>query len=71
VTPLIDTNGAQVPSSVLHGGIPGEIDSSSIDSLGLGGSVQATETAQLFGHDNYLVVGASLELCPCEFQLHE
>jgi iron complex outermembrane receptor protein len=67
VTPLIDTNGAQVPSSVLHGGIPGEIDSSSIDSLGLGGSLQVTETAQLFGHNNYLVAGASLDYAHVNF----
>ena len=67
VTRLIDTNGAQVPSSVLRGGIPGEIDNSSINSLGLGGSLQGTETAQLLGHNNCLVVGASLDYADVNF----
>src|SRR5215469_5890017 len=34
-TPLIDTTGVQVPSSVLGGGIPGEVDRSSINEQGL------------------------------------
>ncbi len=46
---------------VLGGRIPGENDVSSIASLGLGGSLQATYTAPLFDHDNHLVVGASLD----------
>ena len=61
MTPLIATNGAQVPSSVLGGGIPGENDDSSIHSLGLGGSLQATDAGRIFGHDNNLVLGASLD----------
>jgi iron complex outermembrane recepter protein len=60
-TPLIDTSGFQVPSGILGGGIPGELDNSSIVSLGLGGALQSTYTAPLFGHDNHLVVGASLD----------
>jgi iron complex outermembrane recepter protein len=50
-----------VLSSVLGGRIPGEVDSSSINSLGLGGSLQGTWTAPLFDHDNHLVFGASLD----------
>jgi len=60
-TPLIDTSGAQVPSSVLGGGIPGELDNSRITTLGVGGALQATYTAPLFRRPNHLVVGASLD----------
>ena len=66
-TPLIDTSSAQVPSSVLGGGVAGENDNSSITSLGLGGSLQASETAPLFGHNNNLVVGASLDHADVNF----
>ena len=60
-TPLIDMSGAQVPSSVLGGGIPGELDNNSIDSRGLGGTLQGTWTQPLFDRDNHLVFGASLD----------
>lgn len=60
-TPLIDTTGAQVPSSVLGGGTPGEVDLSSINSQGLGGALQGTWTQPLFDHPNHLVFGASLD----------
>jgi iron complex outermembrane receptor protein len=66
-TPLIDTSGVQVPSSVLGGGIPGEFDDSSITSLGVGGALQATYTAPLFGRRNHLVVGASLDHADVHF----
>jgi iron complex outermembrane receptor protein len=67
VTPLIDTSGAQVPSSVLGGGIPGENDNSSITTLGLGGSLQGTYTAPLFDHDNHFVLGASIDHADVDF----
>lgn len=60
-TPLIDTSGVQVSSSVLNGGNPGENDNSLITSFGTGGSLQGTETAQVFGHNNNFVAGASLD----------
>jgi iron complex outermembrane receptor protein len=60
-TPLLDTTGAQVPWSVLGGATPGEVDRSSINSQGLGGALQGTWTEPLFGHDNHLVFGASLD----------
>jgi len=66
-TPLIDTSGAQVPSSVLGGGIPGQNDNTDLTSLGLGGSLQSTYTAPLFGHDNHLVVGASIDHADVDF----
>jgi len=60
-TPLIDTTGAQVLSSVLGGGTPGEVDRSSINSQGLGGALQGTWTQPLFDHGNHLVFGVSLD----------
>lgn len=59
-TVLFDTSGNPVPN-VLGGATPGENDASTIASLGLGGSLQATYTAPLFGHDNHLVAGVSLD----------
>ena len=66
-TPLIGTSGAQVPSSVLGGGIPGENDNSSITSLGVGGALQSTYTKPLLGRDNHLVVGASIDHADVDF----
>ncbi|HYZ39255.1 MAG TPA: TonB-dependent receptor, partial [Stellaceae bacterium] len=66
-TPLIDTTGAQVPSSVLGGATPGEVDQSSINSQGLGGALQGTWTEPLFDHDNHLVFGASLDHADVNF----
>jgi iron complex outermembrane receptor protein len=66
-TPLIDTTGAQVPSSVLGGGIPGEVDQSSINEQGLGGAVQGTWTQPLFDRANHLVFGASLDHADVKF----
>ncbi|MGE5269065.1 MAG: TonB-dependent receptor [Thiohalocapsa sp.] len=57
---LFDANGQPV-MDVLGGATPGENDASSITSLGLGGSLQATYSAPLFGHDNHLVVGAAID----------
>jgi iron complex outermembrane receptor protein len=59
-TVLFDISGRPVPN-ILGGKTPGQIDSSKTTSLGLGGSLQGTSAAPLFGHDNRLVVGASLD----------
>jgi iron complex outermembrane receptor protein len=66
-TPLNAVSGAPIPSSVLGGGIPGENDNSSITSLGLGGSLQGTETRQVFGRNNSLVLGVSLDHADVDF----
>jgi iron complex outermembrane receptor protein len=60
-TALIDTNGNQISSGVQNGGTAGENDNSLITSFGVGGSLQGTETGQLFGHNNNFVLGASLD----------
>ena len=39
----------------------GEIDRNSVKSNSYGGSLQATSTTQLFGHDNHFVVGTSVD----------
>lgn len=59
-TLLFDTGGQPV-ANILGGLPPGENDRASIASLGLGGSLQATYTAPLFGHGNHLVIGVSLD----------
>ena len=48
--------------NTLVGDVPlGEIDRNQVKTTSYGGSVQATSTHQLFGHDNHFVVGASLD----------
>jgi iron complex outermembrane recepter protein len=59
-TVLFSVNGQPV-RNVLGDATAGQNDNSSIASLGLGGSFQGTYTAPLFGHDNHLVVGASID----------
>jgi iron complex outermembrane recepter protein len=59
-TVLVDTSGRPV-MNILGGLPPGQDDNATVNSVGLGGSAQATYTAPLFGHDNHLVVGASLD----------
>jgi iron complex outermembrane recepter protein len=63
---LFDISGRPVPN-ILGGKTPGQIDKSSTASLGLGGSLQGTSAAPLFGHDNRLVVGASLDHAAVNF----
>jgi iron complex outermembrane receptor protein len=63
---LFDTSGRPV-ANILGGATPGEDDSLSITSLGLGGTLQGTYTAPLFGHSNHLVVGASLDHADVDF----
>ncbi len=60
-TALIDISGNQIASSLLNGGTAGENDNSLITSFGAGGSLQGTETAQLLGHTNNFVAGASVD----------
>ncbi len=46
----------------------GEIDRNSTNSNSYGGSLQATSTGQLFGHDNHFVVGTSVDHGNTRFQ---
>ena len=60
-TPANGTNGAQLGNPFAPGTILGEIDRSSIRSTSYGVSGQATNTDQLFGHENRFVMGASYD----------
>jgi iron complex outermembrane recepter protein len=57
-----DTSGKAIPD-LSNGGTTdlGEIDRNWTQSRSLGTSVQAVDTAKLYGHDNTLTVGASLD----------
>jgi iron complex outermembrane receptor protein len=59
-TVLFDNTGRAVPN-ILGGAAPAENDVTSTTSTGLGGSLQGTYTEALFGHDNHLVVGVSID----------
>ncbi len=58
-TALLDLAGNQVPD--IFGPNLGQIDRTWTTSNSFGGSLQAASTAQLFGHDNHLVVGTSID----------
>lgn len=66
---LFDPSGRRVPLSVV-GNAPAEIDMADTATSGLGGSLQATETARLFGRDNHLVVGGSFDHGDTSFLTH-
>jgi outer membrane receptor protein involved in Fe transport len=53
--------GGSISESVLDGGIAGRLDRTAVDAQGVGGSVQAVSKAKLFGLDNQLSVGASVD----------
>jgi len=58
-TPLFSTTGTQIAD--IPGANLGEIDRSATQATGLGGSLQATEKAQVLGRENHLVLGASID----------
>lgn len=60
-TPANGTNGVQLGNPFAPGTILGEVDRSSIRSTSFGVSGQATNTDQLFGHENRFVLGTSYD----------
>jgi len=66
VTPL-NQNGDTLNALAANSAI-GEIDRNSTSSNSYGGSLQATNTSQLFGHDNHFVVGTSVDHGQTKFQ---
>jgi outer membrane receptor protein involved in Fe transport len=60
-TPAFGLNGVQLADTFPDGATLGEIDRTSTRSTTAGLSLQATNTDQLFGHDNRFVVGASYD----------
>jgi iron complex outermembrane recepter protein len=68
-TPLITSAGALLPDISEGGSIPiGENDFESTHSVGVGGSIQATEVAALFAHENQLSFGATIDNDSTNFQ---
>lgn len=60
-TPANGLNGAQLANPFAPGAVLGEIDRTTTRSTTTGLTVQATNTDQLFGHNNRVVVGGSLD----------
>ncbi len=60
-TPAYDIRGQQIPN-LWPGAQLGELDRFQTFTTGIGGSVQGTQRESLLGHDNNLVVGASVDL---------
>jgi outer membrane receptor protein involved in Fe transport len=60
-TPANGLNGAQLANPFDPSAVLGEIDRTTTHSTTTGLSLQATNTDQLFGHNNHFVVGASFD----------
>jgi outer membrane receptor protein involved in Fe transport len=60
-TPAFGLNGVQLANPFPPGAILGEIDHNYTQSTTGGGALQATNSDQLFGHNNKFVVGASFD----------
>jgi iron complex outermembrane recepter protein len=60
-TILFDTSANPISSRVIGDAVPGSVDRTKISSEGLGGALQLTSTAPLFGHPNHLVAGTSYD----------
>jgi iron complex outermembrane recepter protein len=66
--PLIGLNGLPVPATgVLANSILGEIDRTSTAANSYGGSLQGATTAKIFGQNNRLVIGASVDKGRAQF----
>jgi iron complex outermembrane receptor protein len=63
LTNLVSANGQPVPAAgpLAAPNVLGEIDRTWTSTNGYGGSLQATSMDRIFGHDNHLVVGTSLD----------
>ncbi len=68
LTPLTDTAGGQIPD-ISNGGatLIGQLDFERVRSDGWGGSLQLTDTAALFGHDNDFAVGLTWDTAQSNF----
>jgi iron complex outermembrane receptor protein len=68
MTPLTNSSGAMLPDISQGGTVAiGENDFESIHTIGVGGSAQATETAAIFGRENHLSLGASVDSAATNF----
>jgi outer membrane receptor protein involved in Fe transport len=66
-TPANGLNGAQLANLFDPGAILGELDRTTTHSTTTGVSLQATNTDQLFGHNNHFVAGASFDSSMTQF----
>ncbi|HEX3665886.1 MAG TPA: TonB-dependent receptor [Rhizomicrobium sp.] len=67
-TPLYNSSGSLLPDISKGGTVNiGENDFETIHTNGVGGSLQATETASLFGYGNQLTAGASIDSATTDF----
>ncbi len=67
VTPAFGLNGVQLANPFPADAILGENDRTSTQSTTTGASLQATNTDQLFGHNNHFTVGASYDFSVTHF----
>lgn len=65
--PAFGLNGVQLANTFGPGAILSQIDRTSTRSTSFGVSGQATNTDQVFGHDNRFVIGASYDLSNTQF----
>ncbi|GGF18479.1 membrane protein [Aliidongia dinghuensis] len=69
LTPATTASGQFIPDLSQGGALAiGENDFESIRTVTVGGSLQATETAPLFGLENHLTVGATIDHASTDFQ---
>lgn len=66
--PANGLNGVQLANPFAPDAVLGQLDRTSTRSMTLGGSLQATNTDQLFGHNNQFVVGASFDSSITRFE---
>ncbi|MEO8831943.1 MAG: TonB-dependent receptor [Bradyrhizobium sp.] len=66
-TPANGLNGAQLSNPFAPDAVLGEIDRTSTQTTTTGASLQATNTDQLFGHNNHFTVGASFDYSVTRF----
>jgi outer membrane receptor protein involved in Fe transport len=66
-TPANGLNGAQLSNPFTPGAVLGELDRTTTQTTTTGLTLQATNTDQLFGHDNHFAVGASFDYSVTRF----
>jgi iron complex outermembrane receptor protein len=68
MTPLVSTAGTSIPDLSNGGATPiGENDAEDIHAITIGGTLQATYTGDLFGLENHLVLGGSVDHANVDF----
>jgi iron complex outermembrane receptor protein len=61
LSPLMTTGGQTVSAGIFGGSVLGEIDRTWTSTNSFGGSVQGASSEKVFGHDNNLVLGMSVD----------